>query len=484
MDTGVEEWGEPDVIAESYLDFDQMPPDPLSAEDYNTIIEALIQDFQRGEYDESTEELCWVDELLPADPVEPSDASEQLEELEPADPIAAGIARVARRQQTRAALEAEDARDLAELAQLVVAEAGPGADRGTARAMTYRSLAAELALATHLSDRTFQTRINTAETLVGDFPATLTALAAGTISIGHARVIMEAGFPIGDPEQRARYEHAVLERAETITPGRLGKQAQLAAARLGDVTFQDRHEKAVAERSVRIADVGDGMSEVIHTVSTVFAVAMRDRLTQQAKAVKAANPADPRTLDQIRADLACELMLTGQPTGHPEAPHAAGVGIRAEVSVVIPMLTLLGQGDEPATIAGAGPIGLQEALRLAGDAPTWVRILTHPVSEQVLAVDTYRPSAQLRRFLRARDGRCRCPSCMRAAIWSDIDHTLAREHDGPTQADNLACLCEGHHTLKHFPGWTVKQISPGVLEWTSPHGVVATDYPDTPIKFQ
>jgi hypothetical protein len=479
MDEEVGGWGEADLLAApDDLDWDQMPPDPLSAEDYAVVVEALIRDFQQAE------ELLSADESRMAQALRLAEEQEPVEALLPVDPIRERIDRVARRQQIRATLEAEDARDLTELTQLVMAEAGPGADRGTGRAMLYRSLAAELALATHLSDRSFQTRICNAEILVGDFPQTLAALEAGRIGVGHARVIVDAGSPIRDPEQRARYEHAVLDRAETITPGRLRKQAQLAAARLGDVTFEHRHEKAVADRSVRIADVGDGMSEVIHTVSTVFAVAMRDRLTQQAKAVKAANPADPRTLDQIRADLATELILTGHPTGHPEAPHTAGVGIRAEVSVVIPMLTLLGTGDEPATVAGAGPIGAQDALRLAGDAPAWVRILTHPVTEQLLAVDTYRPSAPLRRFLRARDGRCRCPSCLRAAIWSDIDHTLAREHDGPTQADNLACLCEGHHTLKHFPGWTVKQISPGVLEWTSPHGVIATDYPDTPIRFQ
>ena len=304
----------------------------------------------------------------------------------------------------------------------------------------YRSLAAELAMATHLSDRTFQTRISDAETLVEDFPQTLAALEAGTIRVGHARVIVEGGLPIRDPEQRAKYELAVLERAVKLTPGRLRKQAQLAAARLGDVSFEDRHKLAVADRSVRMADLEDGMSELILTVPTLYAVAMRDRLTQQAKAIKQANPEDPRSLDQIRADLACELVLTGQPSGCPDAPHAAGIGIRAEGVDRDPDADPARQGRRtghdrrrrPDRAEGGTPAGRR-------DTASWVRILTDPVSDQVLAVDTYRPSKKLRRFLRARDGRCRCPFCMRAAIWSDIDHTLARQHDGPTQADNLAC---------------------------------------------
>lgn len=61
-------------------------------------------------------------------------------------------------------------------------------------------------------------------------------------------------------------------------------------------------------------------------------------------------------------------MLTGQPSGDPDAPHAAGVGISAEIAVVIPMLTLLGKGDgdEPAAIVGTGPIDLTTARKLAG----------------------------------------------------------------------------------------------------------------------
>ncbi|MET1042818.1 MAG: hypothetical protein ABWX59_01705, partial [Microbacteriaceae bacterium] len=90
------------------------------------------------------EELRWLQE------------HEQDVALQPVDPITERIDQIARRQKLRATLEAEDARDLAELTRLVMAEAGPGSDRGTAREMLYRSLAAELALATHLSARTFQ----------------------------------------------------------------------------------------------------------------------------------------------------------------------------------------------------------------------------------------------------------------------------------------------------------------------------------------
>jgi hypothetical protein len=228
-----------------------------------------------------------------------------------------------------------------------------------------------------------------------------------------------------------------------------------------------------------------------------------DRLTQQAKAIShhpcagdgdSTDPdtgsgsagggqevRDPRSFDQIRADLACELLLTGQPSGDPDAPHAAGIGIRAEVSVVIPVLSLLGKSADAAIIPEHGPIGLDDAHRLAADAPELIRILTHPVTGMVLAVDTYRPSKRLRDFLHARDGRCRFPVCNRAPNRTEIDHTFDWEYGGKTRPDNLECLCKGDHLLKHHTGWTVKQTAPGILEWTSPMGRTITDYPDSDI---
>ncbi len=193
------------------------------------------------------------------------------------------------------------------------------------------------------------------------------------------------------------------------------------------------------------------------------------------------------TCDRDYRSLATELMLTGQPSGDPDAPHAAGVGISAEIAVVIPMLTLLGEGkgdgDEPAAIVGTGPIDLTTARKLAGSTTVWTRILTDPVTDQVLATNDYRPPEKLRRYVRFRDGRCRFPTCNRSAWRCDIDHTDEWHDGGTTSHDNLALLCRYHHVLKGNTPWKVVQSSPGVLEWTSPLGRVITDVPDRPVRF-
>jgi hypothetical protein len=143
------------------------------------------------------------------------------------------------------------------------------------------------------------------------------------------------------------------------------------------------------------------------------------------------------------------------------------------------VLTALGHDTAPAELTGHAPIDTATALRLAGTATGWDRVLTHPITGTVLAVDRYRPTDHLKRILRVRDEHCRFPGCRIPTRRCDIDHTIAAEHDGPTELTNLAHLCRRHHTLKHHSAWRVKQTPDGILHWTSPTGKV---YPDLPAR--
>ncbi len=84
--------------------------------------------------------------------------------------------------------------------------------------------------------------------------------------------------------------------------------------------------------------------------------------------------------------------------------------------------------------------------------------------------DGYAPGADLDRFVRLRDRRCRFPGCRRRARGCDLDHQ--REWpDGPTAHHNLCCLCEHHHRLKHqAPGWHFDEADDGALEISMPNG--------------
>jgi hypothetical protein len=359
----------------------------------------------------------------------------------------------------------------------------------------------------------------------------MAAYEQGRILRRHVDLVVECGTPL-DAEARALLDAAAVVHCEQNSPNRARPMLQMLAESLQPRTLTDRHRDAREHRRVRVLPLEDGMAELIVTLPAALAHAILDRLTRQASAVKDVreraraavaagagaaqerlgarqgsagadaeqerlvgvddepSPAeilasDERTTDQIRADLLADMLLTTTPGTDPHLPGdgdgPVGLGaIRAVVQVTVPVLTLLGAGDEPADLAGMSPVDGATARKLAGNAPGLDRILTHPISGAVLTTDRYQPTADLKRFLRGRDHRCRFPGCRMPAIRSDIDHTRDFALGGPTEAGNLAHLCRGHHTLKHATPWKVRQLTGGILEWTSPAGHTYTDHPPGP----
>ena len=196
---------------------------------------------------------------------------------------------------------------------------------------------------------------------------------------------------------------------------------------------------------------------------------------------------DARTIDQVRADVLSDLLLAGTPALDPTDAGDGDVtlgAIRAHVQVAVSALTLMGEDEGPADLAGRSPIDAATARELAGNTPSWDRLLTHPVTGTVLECDTYRPTNAMIRLLRARDRRCRFPGCRQPAIRCELDHTIAASHGGPTHVRNLAHLCKRHHDVKHHTRWQVRQLTGGRLVWTSPTGrVYREDAPPPLIAF-
>ena len=409
--------------------------------------------------------------------------------------------------------------------------------------MAMREVASEVAAACRVSDRTVQREIGEAMTLVESFPATVAAWGAGVLSRRHVRVIADAGIPL-PPERRGELDEiAVALAGEVSSPGRLKNRLAVAAQRVYRRTVTERYRAARELRCVRIVPGVDGMSDLVATLPTVLAEAIHDRVTQQARVIvdarrdagapgcgigrgvsvaggAAANAAtgatrgavdggpaqgrvddhpvdgdpvsgpvpiagDSRTMDQVRADVFADMLLTGDPALDPtrigDGPGTLGK-IRARVQVVVPALAMLapsGENATPAELVGRGPIDAATARALAEvTAVPWDRVITHPVTGAVLHTDTYQRSTAIDRYVRARDRRCRWPGCTAPAIRCEMDHTRDWARGGATEVRNLACLCQRHNTQKQFTRWSVRQLPGGLLEWTSPTGRTYGDHPD------
>jgi hypothetical protein len=176
---------------------------------------------------------------------------------------------------------------------------------------------------------------------------------------------------------------------------------------------------------------------------------------------------------------------------------------------------VLAGGDEPGELIGYGPIPAPLTRALAADAQ-WSRWSADPTTGHVTGTggtgpsdtsDTsdrgaaqdsrdfrgadgqderrrpdrstrrrYRPSAAVADLVRARDHRCRFPTCRRPAQLCDLDHVTPYP-GGPTHPCNLASECRLHHLLKHRGGFTLQITPDGTTTWTTPTGHQHTDHP-------
>jgi hypothetical protein len=337
------------------------------------------------------------------------------------------------------------------------------------REVARRSVTAELATALHLPERTMERQISEAWALSTTLPATLTALRNGDLSARHASVIVDETDDLDDrPELREQLDTRLAELAATMTAAHLRRRARALREQLGAETLAERHRAAREQRRVEIEPARDGMAWLAALLPATDALLIRSRLDGVARA---AGAEDHRLADQLRADAARDLLLHGSlPTG--SALAAAVLSVRPTVHVTVPVLSLLGKTEDPGLLDGYGPIDADAARVLVASAASFTRLLTHPVSGAVLDVDrtTYRPPADLKRWLEVRDGTCRFPGCARRAGRCEVDHTVDWQHDGRTAFDNMAHLCAPHHHLKHETSWSVRHLADGVLEWTSPAG--------------
>ena len=336
-----------------------------------------------------------------------------------------------------------------------------------------RSLRLELASALRITEYAAGELLALAEGAVVRYPSIAASLHRAGMTEQHADILVKAVDTV-EPAHREQVLARGIELAEVESIGPFRRAMKKLVESLRVETLPERHERALTERRVAVETVDDGMAWVHVFTPAVEAHAIYGRATAMAKVLRAVE-GETRTLDQLRADIVADLLIDGSCSAHPSEAR----GIRATVTVTVPALSLLdadaaSSGAEPALVEGVGPISTDMARILCGGADGWTRILTHPETGMVLSVGRrrYQPPPALRKLVAWRADRCMAPGCGMPAARCQIDHNVAWEHGGSTSLDNLAPLCQGHHTVKHHGGWVVRQVadSGGAIEWISPVG--------------
>ena len=387
-------------------------------------------------------------------------------------------------------IAAEEEAEEALLASRPVRESG-----WTVKNRARTELVTEVAMAFTLSKNAAAALVAESRTLVADLPLTLGALGDGAIRYEHARLIAQIAWSMPE-EDRAALEEELVPLAATLIYSAFRARAQAARERLTSESMKTRHERASAFRSVQVELGQDGMGYLTVHDSNEALAAIYNRITDLALP-KTAD--DTRTLAQRRADIATAILIDGDLCAVAGGAVAGGAvaggvvaggavagsdtagsgkplghGIVAQVHIEVPVLTLLGRSDEPATLEGKVPIDPATARKLVADAPGFFRLLTDPVTGSVIAFDDrfrFLP-ASLRRAVRLVDGECTSPWCDATPRESDGHHPVPWNESHDSSLANSAQTCRPDHRLLHNTRWTMRRLANGDKEWISPSGRV------------
>jgi hypothetical protein len=217
-------------------------------------------------------------------------------------------------------------------------------------------------------------------------------------------------------------------------------------------------ERAVEDRRLVVEATPSGTADLLLLdLPPDAAVEARERIDHLARSL----PADGRTMDQRRADVAIDLLR-----GH-GAPVGKGV-----VDITVELTTLLGLSEQPGEIGGWGPVVADIARQVVDRHADgrWQATVVDEAGDPLAVALRRRPTASQARQVRARNRTCVFPGCRRPARNADLDHIRRYADGGPTCESNLAPLCERHHRAKDEKGWRYRRRPDGAYVWTSPMG--------------
>ena len=320
--------------------------------------------------------------------------------------------------------------------------------------------AAEIRVALRLTRRAADSDLGLALDLAQRLPRVWQALATGEIDLRRVRVIVSDTARL--PEETARLiVEQVIEKAPRLTTGQLHALLRRLCLETDPDQAAQRYEEAVAERRIVMEPSVDGTAHLSgFDLAPDRAAAAMQRITDLAQTLKTGS--EPRTLDQIRADVFLDLL---------EGRSYQGASARGTVDLHVDLETLTRLADHPGELAGYGPIVADLARQIAENQSRaeWRWTLNDRATGQVIdnGITRRRPTTGQRRLVETRLPNCIFPGCRVPASDCDLDHTTPWAEGGPTTIDNLVPLCRHDHQVRHRSGWTHQPLPNGDHQWTS-----------------
>ncbi|WP_256820373.1 HNH endonuclease signature motif containing protein [Dietzia sp. Die43] len=355
------------------------------------------------------------------------------------------------------------------------------------------------------------------------YPAILSAMAQGRLDLQAANILASQMATVHVDVLEAVQRQVVEEYLAAIEGGvRLGEKAirgniDAIIARYDSNGIRLRRQEAARTRGVRLHKGVDGMSSVSAILATEEAAVLAEALDQrvkdhkyadaQASANTQADTANPGaggaggaggsgevedySIAERRADALMSLVCGDPaPAGTAARPGGTGgVALRPKVTVIATGNTARDAGGARVEFTRTGQAALQALLDMlaTSDGAT-----LEPIDPRIGAADDaraalkYRPSAELARRIRLRDGTCRHPGCAIPAEACDLDHVVPFDHADPQRGGhtieaNLAAMCRRHHRFKTFSDWIYDLQPDGTLLVRTPDGTTMLTRPSGPL---
>lgn len=360
-----------------------------------------------------------------------------------------------RRQQEHAAFYVAETRDLASLWSK-----GDDADEKALHA-----LAASVGMRAKLPRG--EDRLRDAHLAVTELPACFARVESGALPVEWFEWLIRSVLRLTTHQRRQVDERVAAWQLESIDVERFYRELHTLVVWFGRAAVQESPQE---QRSVSIASSpdADGTACIMIRGPIPEISAFGQRLDAAARAVQDAQRHALETGAPIPFDLDGDAAREGRHLSLAALQYAIAVRSQLDtgavevpdpafrISVVVPVLTLLGRSNAPATLDGTIPIPPRMARELVAQAPAFERVLTDPVSGHHLpsASRTYRPSAAMGENLRMMDPVCAVPGCTRNVMTvGEMDHIeeFDLEHPargGPTTLKNLHRICRTHHRMK------------------------------------